>query len=116
VALWLDIAGQRNNLPTRLPQAVTQIDMTAWPVPVIQLYLGQLTSAAVLAAAEHPDPKTKTGQVCEANIIYGGEFVLRSAATAEATRLFRLAARDCPKSFLELQGANAELKALGVTP
>jgi lipoprotein NlpI len=112
-ALWLDIAGQRSGLPSRLPQAVTQIDMTAWPAPVIQMFMGQLTAAAVHAAADNPDPNTKKGQVCEANF-YSGEFALRSASVAEATRRFRLAANDCPKSFVEWEGANAELKAVGM--
>jgi lipoprotein NlpI len=34
----------------------------------------------------------------------------------EATRLFRLAASDCPHDFNEWDAANAELKALGVVP
>jgi hypothetical protein len=34
----------------------------------------------------------------------------------EATRLFRLAASDCPHGFNEWDAANAELKALGVVP
>jgi lipoprotein NlpI len=34
----------------------------------------------------------------------------------EATRLFRLAASDCPHSFIEWSAANAELKALGAAP
>jgi len=114
-ALWLDIAGQRSNLPSRLPQAVTRIDMTAWPAPVIRLFMGQLTPAAVLAAAEHPDATVKLGHICETNF-YSGEFALRGADTAEAKRLFGLAARDCPKSFAEWEGATAELRALGVTP
>jgi tetratricopeptide (TPR) repeat protein len=49
-ALWFDIAGQRSNLPSRLVQAISRIDMTAWPAPVIRLFLGQLTPTAVLAA------------------------------------------------------------------
>jgi tetratricopeptide (TPR) repeat protein len=114
-ALWLDIAGQRSNLPSGLPQAVTRIDMTAWPAPVIRLFMDQLTPAAALAAAEHPDATVKLGQICEANF-YSGEFALRGADTAEARRLFGLAARDCPKSFAEWEGANAELRALGVAP
>jgi lipoprotein NlpI len=64
---------------------------------------------------DHHDANTKTNQLCEANF-YSGEIALRSGSTADATRLFRLAASDCPKSFIEWAGANAELKALGVTP
>ena len=34
--LWLDIANKRSNLPSRLAEAMTQIDMTKWPAPVIR--------------------------------------------------------------------------------
>jgi hypothetical protein len=34
----------------------------------------------------------------------------------EATRLFRLAASDCPHGFNNWDAANAELKWLGVVP
>jgi hypothetical protein len=37
-------------------------------------------------------------------------------AKEEALRLFRLAASDCPKTFIEWSAANAELKALGEKP
>jgi tetratricopeptide (TPR) repeat protein len=111
-AIWFDIANKRGNLTSRLAQAVTQIDMTKWPAPVIQLYLGQLSRADLLAAADDPNPHTKKGQVCEANF-YAGELELQQGAKEEATRLFRLAAADCPKSFRERVAAEAELKALG---
>ena len=111
-ALWLDIVGKRNNLPSRLPQAITQIDMTKWPAPVIRLYLGELTPAAVLAAADNPDPATKKGQLCEADF-YSGELALQKGAKEDARHLFQLAAADCPKDFEEWQAAIAELKVLG---
>jgi hypothetical protein len=31
-------------------------------------------------------------------------------------RLFRLAAADCPKTFIEWSAANAELKAMNASP
>jgi hypothetical protein len=31
-------------------------------------------------------------------------------------RLFNLSVAECPKAFIECEGANAELKALGQTP
>jgi lipoprotein NlpI len=114
-ALWLDIVGQRSNLPSRLSQLISTIDMTKWPAPVIRLYLGQMTPEAVLAAAaDHADAATKKGQVCEANF-YSGQLALQKGAKEDATRLFRLAAADCPKGFIEWSAAKAELKALGVT-
>jgi tetratricopeptide (TPR) repeat protein len=114
-ALWVDIVGERNNVPSGLSQAISKIDMTAWPAPVIRLFLGQMTPAAVLAAADDADPIKIKGQVCEANF-YSGEFALRQGAKDEAARLFRLAASDCPKNFDERGTAGAELKALGEAP
>jgi lipoprotein NlpI len=115
VALWLDIANNRSNLPSRLADATRQIDMTEWPAPIIRLYLGQLTPEAVLAAADDPNADTKKHQVCEANF-YTGELALQHGAKDEATRLFRLAAADCPKTFDEYEAAVAELRAIGATP
>jgi lipoprotein NlpI len=111
-ALWVDIVRQRNNVPSRLTQAVSTIDMAAWPAPVIRMFLGQMTPAAVLAAAADPDAYKKKGQVCEANF-YSGELALRQGAKDDAARLFRLAASDWPHTFTEWGDANAELKALG---
>ena len=114
-ALWLDIVAQRSNAPSRLSEAISTTDMTAWPAPVIRMFLGQMPPAAVLAAANDPDGMKKKGQVCEA-IFYTGELALRQGAKNEAARLFRLAAGDCPRTFIEWFAANAELKALGVAP
>jgi lipoprotein NlpI len=114
-ALWLDIASQRSHLPSKLSQAADRIDMKAWPAPVIQMFLGRMAPAAVVTGAANPDAVKRKSQLCEANF-YGGEFLLRSGATAEATRMFRLAASDCPKAFTEWEGAVAELKSMGVTP
>ena len=115
VALWVDIVGRRNNLPSRLAQTSSRIDMTVWPAPVIRLFMDQMTPAAVLAAADDPDATRKKGQVCEANF-YSAELSLTKGLKDEATRLFRLAASDCPHGFNEWDAANAELKALGVAP
>src|SRR5262249_40410953 len=66
-ALWLDIASKRAKRPRRLAEATKQIDMTTWPAPIIRLYLGQSTPAAVLAAADDPDADIRQIQVCQAN-------------------------------------------------
>ena len=111
-ALWLDIVGKRNQLPSCLADASKQIDMTKWPAPIIRLYLGQSTPESVLAAADNPNLYTKKGQVCEANF-FGGELALQQGAMQEAARLFRLAATDCPRSFREYWAATAELQKFG---
>jgi lipoprotein NlpI len=114
-SLWLNIAERRLNIPSHLAQAATLLDMKAWPAPVVRLFLGEMTPAAVLAAADDMDAKTKREQVCEANF-YSGELALLQGAKDDAIRLFRVAASDCPKTFFEWLGANAELKALGIAP
>jgi tetratricopeptide (TPR) repeat protein len=114
-AIWLDIVDKRSNAPSRLAQTTTQVDMSKWPAPVIQLYLGLLTPADVLAAAADPDAETKKGQVCEANF-YSGELALQQGANEEAARRFRLAATGCSRTFIEWPAANAELRALGAIP
>jgi tetratricopeptide (TPR) repeat protein len=114
-ALWLDIVSQRNKLPSRLAQTSLQLDMTAWPAPIVRLFMGQTTPSALLAAAESPDAATKKGQVCEANF-YSGELSLMKGSKAEAIDSLRLAASDCPHSFAEWYSANSELRLLGATP
>jgi lipoprotein NlpI len=114
-ALWRDIVDKRSNPASRLPQDISQIDMTRWPAPAIRMFLGQMKPEAVLAAADNANAYTKRGQVCEANF-YSGELALQQGAKDQATRLFRLTVAECPKDFIELHAANAELKTLGVKP
>jgi lipoprotein NlpI len=114
-ALWLDLTERRNNLPSHLAQAATQLDMTVWPAPVVRLFLGQMTPAGVLDAAQNADAYTMKGQVCEANF-YSGEWALQQGTAPEASRLFRLAASDCPLNYVEHAAATAELKRFGVAP
>ncbi len=111
-ALWVDIIGNRNSLPSRLSQATAQLDMTKWPGPILRLFLGQSTPSAVLAAADDPVPWRKARQNCQANF-YSGMLALRKNAKDEGARLFQAAARDCPKSLVEWRAATVELTALG---
>jgi lipoprotein NlpI len=110
--LWIDIIDQRANQASRLPEAISHIDMTKWPAPVVRLFLRQLTPEDLLAAADDPNPETKKGQLCEANF-YIGELTLQQGGKEEAARLFRLAAADCPREFVEGPSARSELAALG---
>jgi hypothetical protein len=57
----------------------------------------------VIAAADDTNPKTKQGQVCEANF-YGGELALLQNAKEEALRVYRLAASDYPETFIAYFG------------
>jgi lipoprotein NlpI len=107
-ALWQDLAAYRNNAPGHLTATAKQLDMTVWPGPVVRQFLGELNAAQTLAAANDNNPKTKLAQTCEANF-YGGEFALLKKKKSEALPLLRLAARDCPRGFIESTAAIAEL-------
>ncbi|HLX17778.1 MAG TPA: tetratricopeptide repeat protein [Bradyrhizobium sp.] len=107
-AIWRDLAERRNNAPSHLAEAVKQLDMTAWPAPVIRHLFGELTAEQTLGAAFDTDPRTKQAQTCEANF-YSGEFALIQKNKKEAQRLLKLAADDCPPSFVESTAAIAEL-------
>jgi lipoprotein NlpI len=114
-ALWREIVARRSNQPSRLAEATTQLDMTKWPAPVVRMFLGETTPEAVLAAAQDSDPQMRKSQLCEANF-YAGELALQRGSKDDATRLFGLAATDCPRTFIEWSATKAELKALGVNP
>jgi lipoprotein NlpI len=111
-ALWHDIAARRGKQQGALSRATKGLDMKAWPAPVIQLFTGELQPDAVLLAADNSDLTLKAAQTCEANF-YSGEFALIGGNRDEAVKLFRLAAKDCPRGFLEGIAAAAELKGLG---
>jgi tetratricopeptide (TPR) repeat protein len=59
--LWRELAARRTNVPSRLHEVWSHLDMTAWPSPVVRLLLGQMTPSAVRAAADDPDPKIERG-------------------------------------------------------
>jgi lipoprotein NlpI len=86
--------------------------MTRWPGPLLRLFLGQSTPAAVLAAADTPDAKKKNERICEANF-YSGIVALRNGAKDEAAARYRSAADACPRELVERHAARAELEQLG---
>jgi len=107
-AIWLDLSARRNNSPSRLAEAAKQLDMTAWPAPIVRQFLGEQNAAQTVSAAADSDPKTQRGQTCEANF-YSGELALLKKQKPEALRLLKLAANDCPRGFIESTAAIAEL-------
>ncbi len=82
------------------------LDLSKWPGPVIQLYLGQSTPEDVLRAAG-----SDSGQKCEYNF-YVGEYRVLRGERPQALVLFRGAADECPKDFIEYVPAVLEMKTL----
>lgn len=110
-ALWRDVVAKRSNLPSRLAEAVGDLDMSKWPAPIIHLFLGESSPEALFAAADDSNGARKRAQICEANF-YTGAWLRQRGERERARLLFQLAATECPQSFVERQAANAELKEI----
>jgi tetratricopeptide (TPR) repeat protein len=113
-ALLVEVSSRRARAPSRLAEASARLDMTVWPAPIVRLFLGQSTVAAMLSAARDPDPAKQRAQLCNANF-YAAEYALLGGAAADAAPLYRLAARDCP-DHVQRGTARAALEALGLQP
>lgn len=112
-ALWLYLARKHADIPgerTLAREAGTKGD-GAWPAPVVGLYLGNSSPDAVARAASNPDPARARDLKCEASFYIGQWHVLRGARDA-AIPLLKEAESTCPRSFIEREGAAAELTRL----
>jgi lipoprotein NlpI len=110
VALWRELVERRANAPSTLAHSLSQIEMAAWPAPVIRLFLGEITPAALLSFAKDSDSKKSQGRLCDANF-FVGQLALLRGSKEEAKSAFQIAARACPPEFLEMGAAAAELNA-----
>jgi lipoprotein NlpI len=116
-ALWLFLARKRGGIPGE--QTIAQDAGTSgageWPDPVVALYLGKIAPEAVQKAAAHLDPKRQRDRRCEANFYIAHWHLMRGEREA-ASRLLNDARSGCPTSFLEHEGAVAELRRIESTP
>jgi lipoprotein NlpI len=112
-ALWLFLARKRANIPGEKTLALEAGTSGAgsWPAPVVALYLGTASPDAVLRAAVHPDATRQHDLRCEASFYIAQWHVLRGARD-QAGQLFREAESTCPRTFIEREGAAAELRRL----
>lgn len=112
IILWVSLAKARmgQDSSSELDQAAAMLKTSDWPMPVIDLYRGKLDAQAVLAAAK-ADPKSQRGRICEAQF-YIAEQLLTQGRKSEAESLFKAATEGCPRSFVEYEGALAELAKL----
>jgi lipoprotein NlpI len=112
-ALWLYLARKRADIPGEktLAQEAGTGGGGDWPAPVVALYLGAASPEAVQQAAAHRDPARQRDQRCEANFYIGQWQVLRGAREA-AIEALRAAQSGCPQTFIEHEGAAAELRRL----
>jgi len=107
-ALWVAIVSGRTS---QLTAFAARAGTVAWPGPVVDLFLGQATPEALLAAADAQAGPGRARQICQANF-YAGQLKLLEDAAQEAVPLLERAASDCPPTLLEWFAAKAELKGL----
>jgi lipoprotein NlpI len=102
IILWVYLAKLRTGQDgtAELDQAAGTLRTADWPMPVIEMYRGRIDARAVLEAAK-ADPKYERGRTCEAQFYIAEQF-LAQGRKSEA----------CPRSFVEYEGAMAELSKL----
>lgn len=84
------------------------MDGRKWPTPLVALYLDKAKPASIISQAAVPDPKTRKGQLCEANF-HLGEWHLLRGKKQQASEYFIHARNDCPKDYFEYYNSVAEL-------
>lgn len=112
-ALWLYLARKRADIPgerTLAAEADTS-GAGAWPAPIVGLYLGGAAPEAVMRAAATGTAAAQREQRCEASFYIAHWHLLRNARDAAAP-LLREAQKTCPTTYMEHEGAVAELRRL----
>lgn len=114
-AIWLYLARKRADIPAEktLADDSGTTGSGVWPAPVVALYLGSAAPDTVLRSATHPDAARQRDLRCEASFYVGHWHVLRGARDP-AARLLREAETNCPRTFIEYEGAVAELRRLSL--
>jgi len=107
-AIWLYLSRAKAGTDGKdeLKTNTAGLNLSKWPGPVIQLYLGQSTPEDALRAAG-----SDSDQRCEYSF-YVGEYRALRGERPEARTLFRSARDGCPKDFIECIPALTELKDL----
>ncbi len=115
-ALWRSIALARIGKPYRpdLERRATRFGTSAWPGPIVELYIGAGTAEGVKAAMLDAPPDQRAGRDCEVGF-YVGEYRLIQGAQDAAMSLLKKAASACGPDTIEYYGARSELERLSRT-
>jgi lipoprotein NlpI len=113
--IWLYIARTRGTTPGAAPgelaKNATKLNLTKWPGPVIQLFLGKSTPQAVLRAASGKDEQTNQEQQCESKF-YIAEYQALHGQSSAALKGFHRVEDTCPKNyFYYAPSARAEMRS-----
>ena len=112
--IWLYLARMRAGIPVEeanelLEQGTADIRGGGWPWPIVALYVGRTDVDSVMAAATDRDAKRQRDQLCEA-AFYVAEWHLARNERDRALGHLKTAQSECPRDFMEHEGAVAELR------
>jgi lipoprotein NlpI len=112
-AIWLYLASKRAGIDAdeQLERGTTDIHGGGWPWPLVVLFLGRTDVDSVMAAATNQNAQRQRDQLCEANF-YVAQWRLMKNERDRAVALFKTAQSECPRDFMEHEGAVAELRRL----
>ena len=111
--LWLELSRARGGAldPKTGEQDMRQLDSSAWPAPLIKMFVGEARAEDMAAAAARGDSGKIANQQCEADF-YVAEWWLARNDTVSARPLLETASQTCPKNFVEYGEARFELSTL----
>jgi tetratricopeptide (TPR) repeat protein len=112
---WLHMARVKSAVDDRdeFTRHVAQVDQSAWPYPVLALYLGRVTPEQFHAAAGNDDPVVARARDCFAAIHIGEYQLFHQNLDAAKSELRHTTADTCPNTDMVKVIAVAELRRLG---
>ena len=112
-SIWLFLSRSRRGLDGNavLEQGVAKLNSGEWPAPILQYLLGRLDGEALIAATANSDDKKRKNQQCEARF-YMAERLITVGQNNAARPLLEKARDECPRNYIEYDGALTELKKL----
>lgn len=116
-ALWLYLARKRADIPGEktLAREAGTSGSGPWPAPLVALYLGKITPELIRKSTADANADGQRERKCEASF-YVAHWHLLRGAREPALQLLREAQNLCPSSFIEHEGAVAELRRLQQKP
>ena len=115
--LWLFGARGRSGAdgkPALSAKAAT-VDLSKWPGPVMQYFLGKLSPGALMHKAKNKSPRLQLEQECEAHYYIGVMHMIQGKKALARTRFKKTVAMGIT-NFIEHSAAVMELRRMGIKP